>query len=140
MAMGSGGEAMSKILLVGRDEGLLESRSAVLKKTGAIVRSCLVGEALTRVQSEMPDLVVVCHSLPTDDAESMADLVRRCCPKTKVLLVLSELHADRPYRDTKFDAISPAEPSRLIARAIELLPILPHYALEEMRRIARDRR
>jgi response regulator RpfG family c-di-GMP phosphodiesterase len=126
---------MPKILLVGQDEGLLETRSAVLKKTGAVVTSYIGNDALKVVQSEMPDLVVVCHSLPMDDAESVADGVRICCPKTRILLVLSVV-ADRPYKETKFDAISPAEPSSLIARSTELLRILPNFAMEET---ARDR-
>jgi hypothetical protein len=121
---------MPKILLVGQDEGLLESRSAVLKRTGAVVVSCIGDDFLPAVQSEMPDTVVLCHSLSTDYAEAMADTVRLCCPKTKVLLVLSELRADRPYKDAKFNAVSPAEPSRLIARVSELLGILPHHAME----------
>jgi response regulator RpfG family c-di-GMP phosphodiesterase len=121
---------MPKILLVGEDEGLLETRSEVLKRTGAIVTSHIGDDALKVVQSKVPDLVVVCHSLPTSDAESMADEVRRCCPKTRILLVLSELGVDRPYKDTKFDATSPAEPSKLIERATELLGILPHHTVE----------
>jgi DNA-binding NtrC family response regulator len=122
---------MHKILLVGQDEGLLESRSAILKRTGADVVSYIGSDFLKVVQSEMPDLVVLCHSLSTDYAESTADVLRRCCPGTRVLLVSSELRADRPYKDAKFDAVSPAEPSRLIAGVSELLEILPHPAIED---------
>lgn len=121
---------MPKILLVGQDEGLLHSRSAVLKRTGAVVVSHIGGDLLTMVQSEMPDMVVLCHSLSTDYAEAMADAARLCCPKTRVLLVLSELRADRPYKDAKFDAVSPSEPSKLIARVSELLEILPHHVMK----------
>jgi CheY-like chemotaxis protein len=121
---------MPKILLVGQDEGLLHSRSAVLKRTGAVVVSHIGDDLLTVVQSEVPDMVVLCHSLSMDYAEAMADAARLCCPKTKVLLVLSELRADRPYKDAKFDAVSHAEPSRLIARVSELLEILPHHVME----------
>jgi hypothetical protein len=123
---------MPKILLVGQDEGLLETRCAVLKRTGAVVVSYIGNDALKVVQSEMPDLVVLCHSLAADIAEVMADEVRRCCPKARILLVLSELGGDRSYKDTKFDATSPARPSKLIERATELLRTPPHHLMEEI--------
>jgi hypothetical protein len=96
----------------------------VLKRTGATVISCSGGEALAAVKSEMPDLVVLCHSLAVDDAESMADLVRGCCPTTRVLLVLSEVGPDKPYCNAKFDATTFSEPSHLVKHAIELLKVL----------------
>ena len=108
----------------------MAARSAVPKRTGAVVVSYIGDDLLTAVQSEMPEMVVLCHSLSTDYAEAMSDMGRLCCPKTKFLLVLSELRADRPYKDAKFDAISLAESSRLIARVSELLGILPHHVME----------
>jgi CheY-like chemotaxis protein len=123
---------MLKILLAGQDYRLLETRAAVLKRTGANVISCSGGEALDAVKSEMPDLVVLCHSLAVDDAELMADRVRDCCPTTKVLLVLSEVGPDKPYCNAKFDATTLAEPSRLVKHATELLQTLPHHHPQEL--------
>jgi hypothetical protein len=104
----------------------------VLQRTGVTVISYSGDEALDAVQSEMPDLVVLCHSLAVDDAESMADLVRGCCPTTRVLLVLSEVGPDKPYRNAKFDVTTLAEPSRLVKHAIELLKVLSHHHPQEL--------
>lgn len=118
---------MPKILLAGQDDRLLETRAAVLKGTGATVISCRSGEALDAVKSEVPDLVVLCHSLAVDDAELMADRIRDCCPTARILLVLSEVGPDKPYRDEKFDAKTFAEPSLLVTHATELLKMPPHH-------------
>jgi CheY-like chemotaxis protein len=121
-----------KILLAGQDDRLLETRAAVLQRTGATVISCSGGEALDAVKSEMPDLVVLCHSLAVDDAELMADRIRDCCPTARILLVLSEMGPNKPYRDAKFDAKTFAEPSRLVTHATELLKMLPHHHPQEL--------
>jgi hypothetical protein len=119
---------MPKIVLAGQDVHLLETRAAVLKKkTGAEVVYCAGSHALNVVASETPDLLVLCHSLLHEEAETIADGVHACCPKTRVLLVVSQVVADRPYEDAKFDATSLPEPKRLVACAIELLQRLPYH-------------
>jgi hypothetical protein len=122
---------MTKILVVGEDERLLESRSAVLRRTGATVVSHLGGDVQKLVLSELPDLVVLCHSLGADEAELVADGVRECCPATRILLVSSGLGSDRPYKESKFDSISLPEPSQLLKRVVELLLIPPAHSTEK---------
>jgi response regulator RpfG family c-di-GMP phosphodiesterase len=116
---------MPKILLAGQDVRLLETRAAVLRKTGAEVVYCTASHALKVVVSEMPDLLVLCHSMLHEEAEAIADGVHLCCPMTRVLLVISQLIADRPYRNAKFDATCLPEPSHLITCATEFLQGLP---------------
>jgi hypothetical protein len=128
----SQGGTVPKILLAGQDDRLLETRAAVLTRTGASVISCSGQEALDAVKSEMPDLVVLCHSLSVDDAELMADRVRDCCPTTRVLMVLSGIGPDKPYRNAKFDVTTFADPSRLVKHATELLKELPHHNPQEL--------
>jgi hypothetical protein len=119
---------MPKILVAGQDIHLLGTRAAVLAKTGADVISCLGAKTVGMVKSERPDLLVLCHSLLSDnDAESIADEIRACCKATKILMVLSELGSELPVQDAKFDAICPPNPERLIVLANELLGgIMPH--------------
>ncbi|NYF52628.1 hypothetical protein [Tunturiibacter gelidoferens] len=118
---------MPKILLVGQDVRLLGTRAAVLRKTRAQVNYCLGSQAVGRVKSERPDLVVLCHSLLEGEAESIADDIRKCCKTTKVLMVLSEAGTEFPLQDGKFDAICLSRPDRLIACAKGLLGgPLPH--------------
>jgi response regulator RpfG family c-di-GMP phosphodiesterase len=123
---------MPKIVLAGQDVHLLETRAEVLKKTGSDVVYCVGSEALNIVASEMPDLLVLCHTLAHQEAEAIAERVYSCCPKTRVLLVVSQVVADRPYEDAKFDATSLPEPKRLVACAIELLQRLPYHHLREI--------
>jgi DNA-binding response OmpR family regulator len=112
---------MPKIVLAGHDLHLLESRAEVLKRTGAEVFCCTGRMALKVVTTGKPDLLVLCHTLPHEEAEAIAKRVYMCSPETKVLLVVSQVLADRPYEDAKFDSTSLPEPSRLIARTTELL-------------------
>ncbi len=122
---------MPKILLAGCDVRLLETRAAVLKKTGAEVLYCTGSHVLEVLVSENPDLVVLCHSLGRGEAEALADKIRSRSPKTRVLLVVSQVCEEKQYQDAKFDAMTLPEPVRLIKRATELLDRPPcDYARE----------
>jgi hypothetical protein len=123
---------MPKIVLAGQDVHLLETRAAVLKKTGSDVIYCLGSKAFDIVASETPELLVLCHTLAHEEAGAIAERVYTCCPKTRVLLVVSQVIADRPYRDAKFDATSVSDPAQLVARSAELLRELPNYRVREI--------
>jgi len=116
---------MPKIVLAGQDVPLLETRAEVLKKIDAEVVYCIGSDALKVVTAEMPDLLVLCHSLGTEEAESIAAATRACCPKTKILLVVSQVTTGMPDWAEKFDAVSQPEPARLLVRATKLLSNLP---------------
>ncbi len=131
---------MSKILLAGQDVRLLETRAAVLRKTGAEVVYCEGSQVCNIVVSEMPDLVVLCHSLSEVEAEAIADKVHECCPKTRVLLVVSQMADERENGDAKFDATSLSEPKRLITRAAELLQGPPYHQVREITHDRQGRR
>jgi response regulator RpfG family c-di-GMP phosphodiesterase len=130
--MSFAGDAMPKILLAGQDVRLLETRAAVLRKTGAEVVYCEGSQVCNIVASEMPDLVVLCHSLLEVEAEAISDKVHECCPKTRVLLVVSQMADERQNGDTKFDAMSLSEPRRLVICASELLRGLPYQQVREI--------
>jgi hypothetical protein len=116
-----------KILLVGQDVRLLGTRAAVLRETRAEVNYCLGSQAVGMAKIERPDLVVLCHSLPEDEAGLIADEIRKCCNTTKFLMVLSEVGAELPLRYKKFDATCLSRPDRLVACAKGLLGgALPH--------------
>jgi len=121
-----------KILLAGQDPRLLATRAAVLKKISDHVVSCNALEALKFLESETPNLVVLCHSLSVEDADRIADKAHERREGTRVLMVVSELNPERMHRDAKFDATSLPEPSRLIMRTMELLQGLSHHHLEEV--------
>ena len=126
---------MPKILVAGQDIHLLGTRAAVLARTGADVISCIGSKTVGTVKSERPDLLVLCHSLLSDnDAGAIADEIRACCQATKILMVLSELGSDLPVQDAKFDAICPPNPERLIVLAIELLGVRGPHPKRAMKR------
>ena len=112
---------MPKIVLAGQDLHLLETRAEVLKKTGADVVYCGVSQAFDLVKRETPDMLVLCHTLAREEAEGIAKRVHACCPKTRFLLVVSQVIADEPNPDGMFDATSLPDPAGLVARATEVL-------------------
>jgi CheY-like chemotaxis protein len=116
---------MPKILLVGHDINLLRTRTAVLEKTGADVTFCNGADVLKLVKQEMPDLVVLCHSLREAEAEEIARAVHEHCRQAKTLMVVSNTSQERLLPNDRFDATALPEPTQLIARANELLQGLP---------------
>jgi hypothetical protein len=128
---------MPKIVLGGQDIRLLETRGEVLKRAGAEVVHCFGEQAFDAVTSEAPDLLVLCHTIAHKEAEVIADMVHACCPKTRILLVLSQIVEDRPCANGSFDATSEPNPVRLVERAAQLLSWLTHQRVKE---ITRDRR
>jgi DNA-binding response OmpR family regulator len=118
---------MQNILLAGQDSRLLSTRAAVLKKTGANVICCSASEALKLVRLKSLDLVVLCHSLAKEEAETIAEEAHRSAQRPKILLVLliSDQSRGIPRRDAKFDAASLPDPTALIAHVTELLQRSP---------------
>lgn len=122
---------MPKILLVGQDSRLLETRAAVLAKIKATVVCQEPAESLEILEREIFDLVVLCHSLTEKQVGEVTDVVRRRWPKTKILLVVSNLSQERFHKGIEFDATSSPEPNRLIRRTAELLGKIPQFPIKE---------
>ena len=112
---------MPKILLAGRDFRLMSTRAAVLKKTCENVSYCVGSQAVSKAESERPDLVVLCHSLLEGEAEAIADEIHNSYKTMKVLMTLSEVGTAFPLKDEKFDAMCLSRPERLIACVNELV-------------------
>ena len=112
---------MSRILLAGSDCRLLETRAAVLAKTGAEVVFHNTHEALAVLDRDVFDLVILCHSLIESEAAVIVAKVHEKAPGTKILLVTSNLdtYGMRPGSDV--DATSLPEPGHLVALASQLL-------------------
>jgi CheY-like chemotaxis protein len=120
-----------KILLAGKDSRLLSTRAAVLNKISDHVVSCNVSEALRFLESERPNLVILCHSLPEKDAERIADKAHQRGEGTRVLMLVSDMKTERQQGDGKYDAVTLPEPERLITRTTELLHGSSDHELEE---------
>lgn len=119
---------MFKILLTGCDSRLLETRAAVLARTGAEVIFRNTTKTLELLGRDKFDLVVLCHSLPEADAAMIVAMVHEKSAATRILRVTSELDTYGMRPDSSVDATSLPEPGRLIALAKELLHMPPFPA------------
>jgi CheY-like chemotaxis protein len=90
-----------------------------------------VSEALQFLESESPNLVILCHSLPREHAEKIADKAHQRGEGRRVLMLVSNVYPDRQQGDGKFDAVTLPDPARLITRTTELLQGLSDHELEE---------
>jgi CheY-like chemotaxis protein len=88
-------------------------------------------EALQFLESQRPNLVILCHSLPVEHAERIADKAHERDPGTRVLMIVSDVYLERQQGDGKFDAVTLPDPARLITRTTELLQGLADHELEE---------
>jgi hypothetical protein len=112
---------MSSVLLVGEDELLLQARSAVVRTTGAETFCCGAYAALAIQQQRECDVVILCHTLQPDFSAALAEAIHTRWPKTRVLQVSPTRiweHSDSPGA---VDAVSSADPERLLGRMVELL-------------------
>ena len=112
---------MSKVLLVGEDELLQQTRAAVLRTTGVENICTPPRSALAIQQDRQCDLVILCHSLPDQLCAVLADNIHIRWPKTRILLVTPTRMWESPHFEIAVDAVSSADPVRLIRRATELL-------------------
>jgi DNA-binding response OmpR family regulator len=117
---------MLRILLAGSDSRLLQTRAAVLLKTGAAVVYRDTMGALNILDREAFDLVVLCHSLPEPDVAMIVNKVHQKIPGAKILMVTSGLDGYGMDADSNVDATSVPDPGRLVARAKELLQVTSH--------------
>jgi DNA-binding response OmpR family regulator len=112
---------MSTVLLIGEDELLLQTRAAVLRTIGAETLCCDVSSALTLMEDRQCELVVLCHSLPIHLCETIAEIIHARWPKTRLLLVTATPGWEQTDLPGLMDAVSSADPDRLVGRTVELL-------------------
>jgi DNA-binding NarL/FixJ family response regulator len=88
---------------------------------GADVICSSPGSALVVQKDRNCDLVVLCHSLREPFSASLAETIRSHWPNTRILQVTSSRIGEAAEAVPAVDAISSADPERLIMRAVELL-------------------
>jgi DNA-binding NtrC family response regulator len=76
------------VLLFGNDLRLLESRRLVLESAGCTVYTAMRLLAVNQILTERPiDLLILCHSLTTEECERAKSVVEAQSPKVKVLIL-----------------------------------------------------
>jgi CheY-like chemotaxis protein len=104
------------ILSVGRDPNLLRSRNQVLESSGSMVVSARsASEALEKFRDEAFDLVLICHTLPTEEQNAIRRRIHAKSHSTRVLTVVPAYEGDDPNVDTV-----PNTPEALIAAVAEM--------------------
>ena len=78
---------MGKILSVGLDATLLYTRNLVLHRTGAECVSAMADPALTLLDSQYFDVVVLCHTLSRQDRKRFCHMVELFWPVSRIILV-----------------------------------------------------
>lgn len=112
---------MSTVLLVGEDDLLQQTRAAVLRTIGADIICSDPGSALLVQADRECELIVLCHTLPEPLSADLADTIHSRWPRTRILQVTKSRIWEAAESIPAVDAISSADPERLIQRAIELL-------------------
>jgi flavorubredoxin len=101
----------------------LETRAAVLLKTGAAVIHRNTQGTLDILDREAFDLVILCHSLLEADVTVIVEKIHRKIPDAKILMVISGLDQYEMHPDPKVDATSVPDPGHLVAQAKQLLEV-----------------
>lgn len=128
---------MSRVLLVGVDELLQQTRAAVLRTISADIVCSGPDAALSVLEDQECDLVVLCHSLPEPLSTVLAQTIRSRWSKTRILLVTSSRIWEAAEATSAVDAICSADPERLIAQAVKLLGRKPPCGVQSPRSVSR---
>jgi hypothetical protein len=105
---------MFRILSVGNDRTLLESRAALLRYTGAEVDSVDVQAARSTAMFRKYDLLILCQSVSMLDADELSEICRFRCRETKVLLLGADIREDETQINADGKLYSLEGPTALI--------------------------
>ena len=119
--MASTGASIPAILCIGEDMELLETRSAVLRKTGAEVKCLTSAQARETDDLSAFDLIVLCHTMEEPEARRIADDAGRLQPAPLILLLNSLSARGQDRSGIRFDAVAEVIPELLVRTATELL-------------------
>jgi DNA-binding NtrC family response regulator len=87
----------AQVLVVGRDQMLLQTRKLILGAFFQVETAGRVPEAEGMMAGRAFDLVVLCYSLADDEFLKVIDLAQRQIPTPKILIMISAM-VNRPDR------------------------------------------
>ena len=112
---------MPTILLVGADQTLLRTRAAVLRKTGCNTVCATANSALLLQEEYRCEIIVLCHTVPDTVGVALLRVLRERWPQTRILQIVPQQELQTRSAAALADAVSYADPTRLVLRANELL-------------------
>ena len=94
-------KSQARVLIVSRDEALLRTREMLMGTYFNASRAGTPSEARTQLLTEHFDLLVLCHSLRSDEGEGLAAIAHHQEPPAKVLALRPQTDAGdpRPWAD-----------------------------------------
>ena len=114
---------MHKILAISKDEGLLITRAAVLRRSNAQVTTATANEARKILKSGQFDLVVLCFSLSVEETLEIAFLAHPQTIAIPVRKVVPNLDPVSEWRLIGPYSTAPWDPGTLVERVAELLRV-----------------
>jgi CheY-like chemotaxis protein len=111
---------MRTILVVGEDEALQNTRSALLRQVGTEVLSASVANAARTLTMRRFDLVVICHSLSLEEKIDITTLAHRPKAGTRVLQLVCP-HDKELNEEHIADVSVGADPKTFVDKVTELL-------------------
>jgi DNA-binding response OmpR family regulator len=111
---------MCTILAIGQDEELLNTRSAVLRKCNAGVITARPSEATEILKAGHFDLVVLCHTLSTEDMQKLVLLAHQQASDIQVLEILKASEPRWERARSGADDMASSNPASLVAKVTEM--------------------
>ena len=118
MAPYKGGDTESRILLVGNDDRLQETRALILNQRWSTFLA-RPNDATRSLEAERPDLLILCHTLCRDEAQAVVRACRDKFPETRILALEACFGAARELKADEFVETTPG-PQPMVS-AIEVL-------------------
>lgn len=112
---------MRTILAVGQDEGLLSTRSAILRKCNADVVAARASEAIQILKAQRFDLLVLCHTVTSVDMNELASFAHHRANDVRVLEILNATELNWCPRCSGADDMVQSKPETLVAKVTEML-------------------
>jgi len=79
----------TKIILYGTDLSLLDTRRLILERSGLEVHATHeLGDAMRLIEAREAELIVVCHSIPAEDAKNLMALAHATQPVMKTVVLI----------------------------------------------------
>jgi DNA-binding NtrC family response regulator len=114
---------MCTILAIGQDADLLSTRSAVLRRCYARVVAAHVSEARKLLKAERFDLVVLCHTVSSQEMNELVLLARRQASDSQVLEILKATEIEGGRVPSDADDVAASRPETMIAKVREMLRV-----------------
>lgn len=116
---------MRTILSISQDDGLLLTRTAVLRRTDAEVIAAKPNEAKKFLQKRRFDLVVLCHSLSLQQTLEIASLAHEQTIAIPILKVVANSEPVSEWTFIPADAATSSDPRILVEKVAKLLNVSP---------------